>query len=159
MIFPGGELKIFDLGVGEFPQGLTLNRGGKMTKISSWGGKFFFSLAVLKSCPCMTYNAQFFVKLILTYYSSKNDDLTEKMLIRDVIVIAFQSSFSKYFFLSDFSTLSYAFVFLVILSTRIYFSCLYMFVTFITIFFSFSNGCSSYSFLSYFILVYQLISS
>ena len=53
MILPGVELKIFDLGVGELPPGLTLNRGGKMTKISSWGGKFFFSLAVLKSCPCM----------------------------------------------------------------------------------------------------------
>ena len=54
MILPGVELKIFDLGVGELPPGLTLNRGGKMTKISSWGGKFFFSLAVLKSCPCMS---------------------------------------------------------------------------------------------------------
>ena len=53
MILPGVELKIFDLGVGELPPGLTLNRGGKMTKISSWGGKIFFSLAVLKSCPCM----------------------------------------------------------------------------------------------------------
>ena len=55
MILPGVELKIFDLGVGELPPGLTLNRGGKMTKISSWGGKFFFSLAVLKSCPCMLW--------------------------------------------------------------------------------------------------------
>ena len=53
VILPGGELKIFYLGGGELPPGLTLNRGGKMTKISSWGGKIFFSLAVLKSCPCM----------------------------------------------------------------------------------------------------------
>ena len=74
MILPGVELKIFDLGVGELPPGLTLNRGGKMTKISSWGGKFFFSLAVLKSCPCMLSTL---LKEIICAVFDSNVDVTK----------------------------------------------------------------------------------
>ena len=68
MILPGVELKIFDLGVGELPPGLTPNRGGKMTKISSWGGKsFFFHWRVLGLVHvwCTLRKKQNFVATIL----------------------------------------------------------------------------------------------
>ena len=50
---PWGELKIFDLGGANLPPGHTLNMGGKMTKISIGEGEIFFSLACIRSCPCI----------------------------------------------------------------------------------------------------------